>query len=172
VLAAVERFNTDPDVHGILVQLPVRTAQQAHTETHGSPVSAHTTRCGLDAAAAAPARGSVPKHAWRGRAGAAGRYPERCTRRTAPRADHPRLAFSARPGPQMPKHIDEEAVLSAISLEKDVDGFHPLNIGRLAMKGREPLFVPCTPKARCALRTCGDDVALTHPFAPGVLGAA
>jgi 5,10-methylene-tetrahydrofolate dehydrogenase/methenyl tetrahydrofolate cyclohydrolase len=39
-------------------------------------------------------------------------------------------------------------VLSAISLEKDVDGFHPLNVGRLAMKGREPLFVPCTPKAR------------------------
>ncbi len=30
-------------------------------------------------------------------------------------------------------------------MEKDVDGFHPLNIGRLAMKGREPLFVPCTP---------------------------
>ncbi|GAQ78564.1 Methylenetetrahydrofolate dehydrogenase [Klebsormidium nitens] len=46
----------------------------------------------------------------------------------------------------LPKHIDEQTVLSAISLEKDVDGFHPLNIGRLAMKGRDPLFVPCTPK--------------------------
>jgi 5,10-methylene-tetrahydrofolate dehydrogenase/methenyl tetrahydrofolate cyclohydrolase len=46
----------------------------------------------------------------------------------------------------LPKHIDEQSVLAAISLEKDVDGFHPLNIGRLAMKGREPLFVPCTPK--------------------------
>ncbi|MCA9997171.1 MAG: bifunctional methylenetetrahydrofolate dehydrogenase/methenyltetrahydrofolate cyclohydrolase FolD [Anaerolineales bacterium] len=45
----------------------------------------------------------------------------------------------------MPKHIDEEAVLNSISLEKDVDGFHPINIGRLAMKGREPLFIPCTP---------------------------
>lgn len=45
----------------------------------------------------------------------------------------------------LPKHIDEEAVLNAISLEKDVDGFHPVNIGRLAMKGREPLFIPCTP---------------------------
>ncbi|XP_065861308.1 bifunctional protein FolD 2 [Euphorbia lathyris] len=46
----------------------------------------------------------------------------------------------------LPKHINEEVVLSAISIEKDVDGFHPLNIGKLAMKGREPLFLPCTPK--------------------------
>ncbi|KDP28129.1 hypothetical protein JCGZ_13900 [Jatropha curcas] len=46
----------------------------------------------------------------------------------------------------LPKHINEENILSEISLEKDVDGFHPLNIGKLAMKGREPLFVPCTPK--------------------------
>lgn len=45
----------------------------------------------------------------------------------------------------LPKHLDEEAVLNAISLEKDVDGFHPVNIGRLAMKGRDPLFIPCTP---------------------------
>jgi methylenetetrahydrofolate dehydrogenase (NADP+)/methenyltetrahydrofolate cyclohydrolase len=45
----------------------------------------------------------------------------------------------------LPKHIDEEKILSAISLDKDVDGFHPVNIGRLSMKGREPLFVPCTP---------------------------
>ncbi|MGB0385761.1 MAG: bifunctional methylenetetrahydrofolate dehydrogenase/methenyltetrahydrofolate cyclohydrolase FolD [Ardenticatenaceae bacterium] len=46
----------------------------------------------------------------------------------------------------LPKHIDEEKILAAVSLEKDVDGFHPVNIGRLAMKGRKPLFVPCTPK--------------------------
>jgi methylenetetrahydrofolate dehydrogenase (NADP+) / methenyltetrahydrofolate cyclohydrolase len=45
----------------------------------------------------------------------------------------------------LPKHLDEEAVLNSIDLEKDVDGFHPVNIGRLAMKGREPLFIPCTP---------------------------
>jgi len=45
----------------------------------------------------------------------------------------------------LPDHLNEEAILSAISLEKDVDGFHPINIGRLAMKGREPLFAPCTP---------------------------
>ena len=45
----------------------------------------------------------------------------------------------------MPAHIDEECVLSLISIEKDVDGFSPINIGRLAQKGREPLFVPCTP---------------------------
>lgn len=45
----------------------------------------------------------------------------------------------------LPEHLDEERVLGAISLQKDVDGFHPVNIGRLSMKGREPLFVPCTP---------------------------
>jgi len=45
----------------------------------------------------------------------------------------------------LPSGLDEERVLNAISLEKDVDGFHPVNIGRLAQKGRESLFVPCTP---------------------------
>lgn len=46
----------------------------------------------------------------------------------------------------LPDHIDEEAILSEIDITKDVDGFHPVNIGRLAMKGRKPLFVPCTPR--------------------------
>jgi 5,10-methylene-tetrahydrofolate dehydrogenase/methenyl tetrahydrofolate cyclohydrolase len=45
----------------------------------------------------------------------------------------------------LPRHLDEEKVLSAIDLNKDVDGFHPINIGRLAQKGREPVFIPCTP---------------------------
>lgn len=45
----------------------------------------------------------------------------------------------------LPAHLDEERILSLISIEKDVDGFSPINIGRLAQKGREPLFVPCTP---------------------------
>jgi methylenetetrahydrofolate dehydrogenase (NADP+) / methenyltetrahydrofolate cyclohydrolase len=45
----------------------------------------------------------------------------------------------------LPSHLDEERVLQLISIEKDVDGFSPINIGRLAQKGREPLFVPCTP---------------------------
>ena len=68
VLAVVEAYNADPNVHGILVQLP------------------------------------------------------------------------------MPKHINEERVLKEVSYEKDVDGFHPTNIGRLAMRGREALYVPCTPQ--------------------------
>jgi methylenetetrahydrofolate dehydrogenase (NADP+)/methenyltetrahydrofolate cyclohydrolase len=45
----------------------------------------------------------------------------------------------------LPGHLDEERVLNSISIEKDVDGFHPINIGRLAQKGRESLFVACTP---------------------------
>eukprot|EP00850_Spirogloea_muscicola_P002478 SM000009S23607 [mRNA] locus=s9:1058276:1060686:- [translate_table: standard] len=68
VLAAVEGFNADPAVHGVLVQLP------------------------------------------------------------------------------LPKHMSEERIVGAVSLEKDVDGFHPVNIGRLAMTGRQPRFLPCTPK--------------------------
>ncbi|MFC2146417.1 bifunctional methylenetetrahydrofolate dehydrogenase/methenyltetrahydrofolate cyclohydrolase FolD [Acidobacteriota bacterium] len=46
----------------------------------------------------------------------------------------------------LPDHIVEDEILGTISLEKDVDGFHPINIGRLSMKRRQPLFVPCTPK--------------------------
>jgi len=45
----------------------------------------------------------------------------------------------------LPKHLDEEKILASIDLAKDVDGFHPVNIGRLAQKGREPMFTPCTP---------------------------
>ena len=43
----------------------------------------------------------------------------------------------------LPKGIDESAILEAVDPAKDVDGFHPQNVGRLAM-GR-PNFVPCTP---------------------------
>ncbi|PKI44595.1 hypothetical protein CRG98_034950 [Punica granatum] len=46
----------------------------------------------------------------------------------------------------LPDHLDEERILNVLSLEKDVDGFHPVNMGDLAMRGREPLFIPCTPK--------------------------
>ncbi len=45
----------------------------------------------------------------------------------------------------LPEHLDEQLVLQSLSLDKDVDGFHPINIGRLAMKGREPQFIPATP---------------------------
>ena len=45
----------------------------------------------------------------------------------------------------LPAGLDEESVLNTIKLHKDVDGFHPINIGRLAQKGREPLFIPATP---------------------------
>ena len=51
-----------------------------------------------------------------------------------------------RPPRQLPKHINEQRVLDAISITKDVDGFHPQNIGSLAMRGRDPLYVSCTPK--------------------------
>ncbi len=43
----------------------------------------------------------------------------------------------------LPKHIDEDKVIMAIAPEKDVDGFHPVNVGNM-MIGR-PGFLPCTP---------------------------
>ncbi len=45
----------------------------------------------------------------------------------------------------LPPHISQAAVYGSVRPDKDVDGFHPVNIGRLAMKGRAPQFVPCTP---------------------------
>ncbi|KAL8171284.1 hypothetical protein V2J09_023088 [Rumex salicifolius] len=47
----------------------------------------------------------------------------------------------------LPEHVDEDKILDVISPEKDVDGFHPVNMGNLALRGREPLFVPCAAKA-------------------------
>ncbi len=67
LLALIEKYNTDPKIHGILVQLP------------------------------------------------------------------------------LPKHIDDKKVLNAINPDKDVDGFHPVNVGRLMIGGDEVLFPPCTP---------------------------
>lgn len=46
----------------------------------------------------------------------------------------------------LPKHLDGERILNVVNPEKDVDGFHPLNMGSLAMKGREPFFIPCAAK--------------------------
>ena len=45
----------------------------------------------------------------------------------------------------LPKHIDEKKVLNAIDPDKDVDGFHPVNVGRLMIGGSEVKFAPCTP---------------------------
>ena len=43
----------------------------------------------------------------------------------------------------LPKHINERKVLYAIDPLKDVDGFHPVNVGKLVIG--EPCFIPCTP---------------------------
>ncbi len=56
----------------------------------------------------------------------------------------------------LPKHIDEAVVIHAISPEKDVDGFHPINVGRM-ITGEHSLL-PCTPLGCITLlkRTLGD----------------
>ncbi len=45
----------------------------------------------------------------------------------------------------LPKHVDEKKVLNAINPDKDVDAFHPVNVGRLMIGGAEAKFLPCTP---------------------------
>ncbi|MEG0328577.1 MAG: bifunctional 5,10-methylenetetrahydrofolate dehydrogenase/5,10-methenyltetrahydrofolate cyclohydrolase [Erysipelothrix sp.] len=44
----------------------------------------------------------------------------------------------------LPKHLDEDIVINALSPYKDVDGLHPENVGLLALD--QPRFIPCTPK--------------------------
>ncbi|MDD3080658.1 MAG: bifunctional methylenetetrahydrofolate dehydrogenase/methenyltetrahydrofolate cyclohydrolase FolD [Desulfobacterales bacterium] len=45
----------------------------------------------------------------------------------------------------LPGHIDADAIINAIDPDKDVDGFHPVNIGRLLIGGTHVKFLPCTP---------------------------
>jgi len=56
----------------------------------------------------------------------------------------------------LPKHIDSQKVLDSIDPAKDVDGFHPVNVGLLSIGG--PALVPCTPKGCIILlkRELGD----------------
>lgn len=56
----------------------------------------------------------------------------------------------------LPGHLDEEAVLNAIARDKDVDCFHPYNVGRLMIG--DPVFLPCTPAGRH-----GDAAGIRHP---------
>jgi len=58
----------------------------------------------------------------------------------------------------LPEGLDENRILSLILPEKDIDGFHPVNMGSLAQKGRDSLHHPCTPSGVIYLlkETLGD----------------
>ena len=57
----------------------------------------------------------------------------------------------------LPKHINEDRVIEAIRKDKDVDGFHPLNVAALWQK--QPCTLPCTPKGIIKmLRTAGVEI--------------
>ena len=66
----------------------------------------------------------------------------------------------------LPPHINEKKVLNAIDPDKDVDGFHPVNVGRLLIGGREVKFPPCTPAGiqemirRSGVETSGAEVVV------------
>ncbi|MBR5822066.1 MAG: bifunctional methylenetetrahydrofolate dehydrogenase/methenyltetrahydrofolate cyclohydrolase FolD [Alistipes sp.] len=58
----------------------------------------------------------------------------------------------------LPRHIDENKVIMAISPEKDVDAFHPINVAKLWLK--QPCMLPCTPKGIIKLlHFAGVDIA-------------
>lgn len=64
----------------------------------------------------------------------------------------------------LPKHINESNILNAIDPDKDVDGFHPVNIGRMVLG--EQCFLPCTPHgvlellSRSGVETSGAEVVI------------
>jgi methylenetetrahydrofolate dehydrogenase (NADP+)/methenyltetrahydrofolate cyclohydrolase len=64
----------------------------------------------------------------------------------------------------LPKHINEANVLTAIDPDKDVDGFHPMNVGRMLLG--EQCFLPCTPHGilellqRAGVETSGAEVVV------------
>jgi methylenetetrahydrofolate dehydrogenase (NADP+)/methenyltetrahydrofolate cyclohydrolase len=66
----------------------------------------------------------------------------------------------------LPKHIDEKKVINAIDPDKDVDGFHPVNVGRIMIGGSECKFPPCTPAGiqelivRSGVKTDGAEVVV------------
>ena len=58
----------------------------------------------------------------------------------------------------LPKHIDAEKVLNAVSVEKDVDGFHPINVGKLVIG--EAKLIPCTPLGILEMiKSTGEDIS-------------
>ncbi len=61
----------------------------------------------------------------------------------------------------LPKHIDEGRVIQTISPDKDVDGFHFINVGKLGTGETENAFVPCTPAGAMIMieRQCGKDLS-------------
>jgi methylenetetrahydrofolate dehydrogenase (NADP+) / methenyltetrahydrofolate cyclohydrolase len=59
----------------------------------------------------------------------------------------------------LPRHINESTIIEAIYPEKDVDGFHPINIGRMHA-GDEHAFIPCTPLGILEMvKRAGEDIS-------------
>ncbi len=66
----------------------------------------------------------------------------------------------------LPEHIDTETIIERIRTDKDVDGFHPYNIGRLAL--RIPLLQPCTPRGiMVLLEHTGEPIRGKHAVVVG-----
>lgn len=67
----------------------------------------------------------------------------------------------------LPKHLDENTILNSVLPAKDVDGFHPVNLGRL-LSGDLPPALPCTPKGMMTmLEKTGVDLSGKHAVVVG-----
>ena len=66
----------------------------------------------------------------------------------------------------LPKHLSEDLVIQAIDPKKDVDGFHPINVGNMMIG--EPCFLPCTPHGVIQMiKRTGIDIAGKHAVVIG-----
>ncbi|MEL7487052.1 MAG: bifunctional methylenetetrahydrofolate dehydrogenase/methenyltetrahydrofolate cyclohydrolase FolD [Pseudomonadota bacterium] len=69
----------------------------------------------------------------------------------------------------LPPHIDESRILDLVAPEKDVDGFHPINVGRLGAGDLSRALLPCTPSGAVLLakKALGDDLSGQHAVIVG-----
>ncbi len=69
----------------------------------------------------------------------------------------------------LPDHIDESKIIELISPKKDVDGFHPINVGRLNAGEFDKALIPCTPAGSVTLAkdALGDDLSGKHVVVVG-----
>ena len=116
LLALIDKLNKDPKIHGILVQLPL-------------PKHINETRVLYAIDPKKDVDGFHPVNVGKLMIGEPDYLP--CT---------PHGILVQLP---LPKHINETRVLYAVDPKKDVDGFHPVNVGKLMIG--EPDYLPCTP---------------------------
>ncbi|KAK3011685.1 hypothetical protein RJ639_010865, partial [Escallonia herrerae] len=146
VIEHITCFNNDPSVHGILVQLPLPSIFEAIGEWF---IKATDQTLYLEVSVSWAGISGMPQRAEKRRGGLmvvwkiSGK--DDADREICNTGKETGSTATVDDGTVV-VHMNEQNVLDAVCIDKDVDGFNPLNSGRLTMRGIEPLFVPCTPK--------------------------